>query len=129
MLSVSIVSTVSVLFPKANIGKNGIGKSIIPIVNPVDFPNFFAIPSYITNIAYMLAIGIHSNKIYHHSFSAIVVIIYILYIGISDAHPGFPAFLNIFHIDINIRTTAAKEITQATIKKTKATPVSALAAP
>ena len=95
--------TIAASFPNASIGKNITGNKIIPATNPPLFPNLFAIPLYKTIIAYIFANGTHDNKTYHHSFSAISHIIYMLYIGIMDAQPGFPAFLNIFHNDTIIK--------------------------
>ena len=79
----------------------------MPTTNPPPFPNFFAIPLYKTIIAYIFTNGTHNNKIYHHSFSAISHIIYMLYIGTMDAQPGFPAFLNIFHNDTIFKIPSA----------------------
>ena len=99
--------TIAASFPNARIGKNITGNKIIPATNPPLFPNLFAIPLYKTIIAYIFANGTHDNKTYHHSFSAISHIIYMLYIGIMDAQPGFPAFLNIFHNDTIIKILSA----------------------
>ena len=82
----------------ASIGKHITEKNTEATPNPVDLPNLCANSMYILNIAYMLANGTKNNAIYHNGNSAISNNTIILYTGTIAAHPGFPAFLYIFHM-------------------------------
>lgn len=82
-------------------------KNIKPTANPPPFPNDFAKLTHNIIDTIILAIGTNNSNISHGDIPEIWNNTTVLYIGIIDAQPGFPAFSNNFHRTIILKTNIA----------------------